>query len=630
MAGETVRMVNPQGEAYEIPKELQAKAFSDGLRPQQSLISQVVSAVTDNGLASKVIADITGTGPQLGDIAKAAGQEVLIGKDGSTYVMPADEAAEAVRVGALRRPDLALDTERALVAKAEAGIDPSNEGLRGMVKAGVGSMRNEFVKTATFGAIDPEQDALTATERAGWERTKEMNPVSAGVGTATGFGLGVVADPLAVGSTAAKAGSAVERAVVGEAKSLGGKVLGGAIKGATEGTVMSLPQATRQAIANDPEKGAETMIAGLLGGGLLGGGGRLLGEAKKRAAAKAAEHLTGLAEGADARLGRLEVLTNESLTAEERSLLAEQPYTKGEKIIDTLATTAGGTAMKAMGIAHGPAGYMLAHVAEELLDSPSAQKAITKFVGKAAESALEWGPAIDRVATGAARKGQEGGINVLAQMLGAKEDSGKTKRELHSEVRERLSLLQSDLEKRTELVANVSGMFAPGPHQDAAAAKANNVIDYLYAQCPKPAKPPGPFQRDSYQATMAELASFERKAHVAFSPFDIIGLFEKGQLHRDHVDALKAVYPALANEYRERIELKSMDPKAPPLTKSQRRQLALLVGAPLDDRDPEAVRLYQSFYRGAANDNGGGTGEAPGKLAKVPGTEPTDTQRLTG
>lgn len=621
-SGATVRMVGPDGEAYDIPEHLHGKAFADGLREERSLGRQALDLTVGNSLLQKAYDGFTGNGPKLGDVAAEHGQQVLIGEDGHAYVMPAEVAskalADSVKQGApsFRLPDLAQQADRLLVAEAEAGIDPRNEGFTGSVNAATDASRNQFVKTVTFGAVDPEKDALTETDRASFQRAQEMNPVGSAVGNAAGFVGGIVADPLAIGGVAAKLGKAAEGAVAS-------KALGAVAKGAAEGLAMSAPSATRHIFEGDPEKAGEALLAGVGIGSLFGGGNALAGSAKRVIGAKAGPLVSKVAEGAEQRLARLEGKLEEGAAVSEAEALAEKLTGKaGDRVAHTV-TGVGGIVGGMPGYVAGKAAGALA---EKALESDGAQKLLAKAAMKTAKQLERVGPALDKLAqSGAVGAAKVGSLNAMAQLIG--EDERLPRDEQYKRLRDKLAE-HADPAKRADALAEMASAAPDGDHSAAYTARASAALDYLNSQLPRTQKPPGLFQgKDERLPGGAQMAAFERKVQVVRDPFCVVDELAKGTLTADHVHGLEAVYPALAFEFRERVLRKASEPNAPQLPKAARDKLALLLGQPLDDSaSPDARRLYQSMYA-PANDNG----QAPAinvRPTDVPAAQMTPAQRI--
>jgi len=615
-------MVGPDGSEYEIPKEVQAKAFADGLRP----------TTYDLGDDAK-----------LGDLAKSQGQVTLI-RDGEPYMMPLDMVGQAVRDG-FRVPDLADDRDRLLVAKAEASFDPRNRGVRGAVTAGLGKAASEFVKTATFGIVDPERDALTKEDRVAWEATKDANPIATGVGGVAGFGAGVYADPFAIGGTALRAGSAVERAAASKV----GPIAGGIIGGAAEGALMSAPAATRALVEGDPEEAAEALLAGIGVGSLLGGAGRLFRMAKRAAGEKAGGALRSATEApvpaidADAGLkeaapeavdvfgiskaGRreatfldrstgapIEAVDPISLPGDPTAKLGKALASKGTKVAEKVV---GGTVGTVIG---GPVGGLGGVVAAgqigEALDTPRVQSLVSRAIKGTSKGLLRLGETLDSMTERAGPVTTVASLNALARLTGLDESTPKAQQ--FERARDELTKLHTDAEARADRISQMASAVGEA-RSDAFIEKAHGALDYLYTVLPKEPQRGGLFQkRAPWSPSDSQLASFERKVQVVMDPFSVIDELRKGTLTRDHIEALRAVYPALAFQLRDDILRKAADPKAPVLTKLQRTKLQLLLGQPIEDSsDPAAVALYQSFYAPADEP---GRGHGPG--SGVPGPKP--------
>lgn len=71
------------------------------------------------------------------------------------------------------------------------------------------------------------------------------------------------------------------------------------------------------------------------------------------------------------------------------------------------------------------------------------------------------------------------------------------------------------------------------------------AINHLYQVMPKRTSAPNPFDPEPYQPADYEIAQFERRLAVVEDPFVVFGEMKKGQLTKDQVDTLNAVYPSL-------------------------------------------------------------------------------------
>lgn len=632
--GPVVRMVK-DGVQYDIPAKLQADAFSRGFKPEAGAMDTIAGIGQDLNLPVKIAEGLSGGGQQLGDVAKRYGQEVLIGKNGATYVMPAEVAKKALLDG-LRKPNLADDDDRALVASAEARMDPANQGVRGAAKVAAGAARNEFVKTATFGAIDPEKDALTKEDRETWETEQKLHDIASKGGTAAGFAAGIVADPLSIGGAAGKVGSAVERRAMGAGvdaagRGLGSRVLGGAIREGTAGAVVSAPSAVKHLLEGDPESAGEALLLGAGVGAVLGGGGELAGAAKRAIAERAGPVLRETARASEARVNRLDNLTNSKTPEEIVDYLNANPATGGEIAVEDLINAGTGAAKKSVtaagsavggaigGTFAGPAGAAVGYAGgklmggavagklEDVLNSPASQRFITKSLGGFAKKLEQLGPTIDAMTTETGRVGKLGSLSAIDQLLG--KDKPRTRAEQYEEMRDKLAKLSADTDYRSTAVGHLASAAGEGPHADAMNRAHNNALDYLSTEIPKEPQSPGLFQaRDRWTPSQDQMARYERKVQVVMDPFSVLTELKNGTLTRDHTEALRTVWPQLAMQLRDGILRKAADPRVPQMTKAKRAQLSLLVGAPLDaSSDPKAITFYQATYGQkdkSANDNG--------------------------
>ena len=167
----------------------------------------------------------------------------------------------------------------------------------------------------------------------------------------------------------------------------------------------------------------------------------------------------------------------------------------------------------------------------------------------------------------------------------------------------------------------------------------SNALAYLAKQAPqgRPLSPLMPTLRG--EPSKPEIQAYNAKLEVYEDPTIVFDEMAKGTLSRDHVEALKALYPQIYQEMQTKTmeqlaELGAKD-KLPPF--ERRLQLGLLFGIPADaTQDPTFVKTQQSMYAASGNgpDQGPGAGaDGPGK---PPGQKPmkltqqlsTESQRL--
>lgn len=170
---------------------------------------------------------------------------------------------------------------------------------------------------------------------------------------------------------------------------------------------------------------------------------------------------------------------------------------------------------------------------------------------------------------------------------------------------------------------------------DAFSAKMNNALNYLHTVMPKPPNPTSPFApKIEWKPTDAEMSAFEQKVQVIQHPMSVINELEHGTLTKNHMEALKQVYPGIHRMMQQKVQ-QSVIHGVKPMEYGKRVKLSLLMDAPMDvSMAPESIGYYQKFY---AQDASGGA-EAPEQPASnnkpgfkaevdIAGNYATDTDR---
>jgi hypothetical protein len=201
------------------------------------------------------------------------GPVTLIGASGKTYEADPNKVANALATNKyrLQTPDEELKSR---VAKQEAA-----KGVAGSVTEAAKSFANQALLGIPGAIAEANETPEQKAEREAREAYHATGRTIAGIG---GFGLSTL-----LGGELFKgvglAGEAAEHVIapaeaIGEA-SLGTRLAAKAANYATQGALMSSPQALIDAAAGDPKKAAETLLWGIGAGGVLGAGGELLSSA---------------------------------------------------------------------------------------------------------------------------------------------------------------------------------------------------------------------------------------------------------------------------------------------------------------------------------------------------------------
>lgn len=101
------------------------------------------------------------------------------------------------------------------------------------------------------------------------------------------------------------------------------------------------------------------------------------------------------------------------------------------------------------------------------------------------------------------------------------------------------------------------------------------------------------------RASDAEISQFMRFAHAVDNPLIVLREAKSGTLTRDHVEAVKTVYPRLYEEMRGEV-MRSLVESKSPLPYSRRIQLGILLDLPTDKTlSPEFLTAIQATYTSA-------------------------------
>lgn len=220
---------------------------------------------------------------------------------------------------------------------------------------------------------------------------------------------------------------------------------------------------------------------------------------------------------------------------------------------------------------------------------------------------------LNRMSTGARARGGRpaSSYSVYRLMTGKEPEAGEAEKEASRPVR--LRRLEEFNEATSALVAN------PGLTSERIAALAGPVstrgapligealnrkmtagLDYLMRAMPRPPRPTSPFApRVKWKPTDFELSAFEQKAQVIHDPFSVLDELERGTLTRNHMDALKAVYPGLYGMIRGKVQ-EAVVSGVQPLDYGQRVKLSLLMDAPMDTSlEARSIAYYQQVFQNA-------------------------------
>lgn len=148
----------------------------------------------------------------------------------------------------------------------------------------------------TFGASDLLLTKTGLVDAEALEGRKEVNPVAAGLGEATGIGAGLAVGPGALLAKGAGMAGRAAAAAVGEG--LGARLVGAGVQGMVEGSAYGLGNTLSESALGNTELNAQKLVAGAGLGALVGFGGGAAGEllntGLRLGAGKLAQHIESL------------------------------------------------------------------------------------------------------------------------------------------------------------------------------------------------------------------------------------------------------------------------------------------------------------------------------------------------
>lgn len=232
---------------------------------------------------------------------------------------------------------------------------------------------------------------------------------------------------------------------------------------------------------------------------------------------------------------------------------------------------------------------------------------------------------LDAIPSAIARMGEISSARTAADMpalLGI----GGTRAERFNAYSQQLAQAQANSEDTTNKISELTGGIAEGGAPlvaQAATMKKQHILAYLSEQKPKepPSQAFGP--KRPWTPNERELAAYERRVEAAYDPIGTVTRhLPSGTLTREHIEAIKTLYPGHFAKIQARVQQAASDPKAPHLPAAVRARLASLFGAPQSSR--RDAERYQAPYAAPVKGSPHGGG-----LDKQPSMQ-TDTQRLSG
>lgn len=126
------------------------------------------------------------------------------------------------------------------------------------------------------------------------------------------------------------------------------------------------------------------------------------------------------------------------------------------------------------------------------------------------------------------------------------------------------------------------------------AMKSTQALNYLYSEIPKPPAYNPLFGAPKWKPSDHEIKTFSRKAEIVSNPLSVIEHLKNGTLTREHVEALKTVYPKLYKNISDRI-FQNLSEKPKNFPYQTRLKLAMLMETNQDSSLSNIAILQNSY-----------------------------------
>lgn len=190
----------------------------------------------------------------------------------------------------------------------------------------------------------------------------------------------------------------------------------------------------------------------------------------------------------------------------------------------------------------------------------------------------------------------------------------KNQKEAFKNVQTNLQALDQDSDLLIDRLAKSTARYssaAPVIAQETHAAL-SRAISFLQDKLPKDPATPTMFPKD-YMPSSIEMAKFERYMQAVEHPLTVLDDVQKGTLTREHVEALKAVYPDIYTELQQEV-LQQVAEQGMDMDFNKKMQLGILLDIPTDasliptniaglqanfmpQNDPMQMEAQQGAYR---------------------------------
>lgn len=183
--------------------------------------------------------------------------------------------------------------------------------------------------------------------------------------------------------------------------------------------------------------------------------------------------------------------------------------------------------------------------------------------------------------------------DALKAVLGPQQANGLSKAQQYDKVAAAIDHRASNPDALADEIHAVASVFGHDPRLQAAlAARQATAIHYLAGALPRGPDAPAPFAAP-WQPTREQKRAFSEKLEVVHDPWSAVAHASAGTLTKNHVDALRSVYPSHYAAIQESGLKMAFDPAHRDMPARQKQALSLLTGMQLSP-----TIIYQNAYRG--------------------------------
>ena len=205
-------------------------------------------------------------------------------------------------------------------------------------------------------------------------------------------------------------------------------------------------------------------------------------------------------------------------------------------------------------------------------------------------------------------------LNAIARFLGhdSKDTTITERQKLLDDLAFKVHSINYNQQQTADKIAKMAlplSMTGAEKISQAYTAQTIKTFQYLQSILPNADKTINPFKENTSKVSDTQLANFEKSLRIVENPYSILNDLQTGTVTQGQVDTLRAIYPNIYDQVKERITKLGGQGDLKGLTYSTRLKLSLLMGVSFDDSINQ-VPSYQSNFMaakgGGAKASGGG------------------------